>query len=109
MLRRPASLPGVRSTAWKPVERVAPTILVTANGTSGAAVRLSLLRGCDRSRTLMRHARLTSALPIGLLALAVILPACRGGLVSAARCPQLLLPYSLPAAVAAVALAPSAR
>ena len=53
----------------------------------------------------MRHAGLTSALPIGLLALAVILPACRGGLVSVARCPQLLLPYSLPAAVAAIALA----
>ena len=33
------------------------------------------------------------------------LPACGGGLVSAARCPQLLLPYSLPAAVAAIALA----
>jgi hypothetical protein len=31
----------------------------------------------------MRHARLASALPIGSLALAVILPACRGGLVSA--------------------------
>jgi hypothetical protein len=53
----------------------------------------------------MRHAGLTSALPIGLLALPVILPAGRGGLVSAARRPQLLLPYSRPAAVAAIALA----
>ena len=53
----------------------------------------------------MRHARPTSALPIGLLALAVILSAFCGGLVSAARGPQLLLPYSLPAAVAAIALA----
>ena len=39
----------------------------------------------------MRHARLTPPLPIGLLTLAVILLACRGGLVPAARCPQLLL------------------
>ena len=53
----------------------------------------------------MRHARLTSPLPIGLLALAVILLAYRGCLVSAARCPQLLLPHSLPATVAAIALA----
>ena len=53
----------------------------------------------------MRHTRLASALPIGLLALAVILSACCGGLVSAARCPQLLLPHSLPAALAAIALA----
>jgi hypothetical protein len=52
----------------------------------------------------MRHARLTSALPIGLLALAVILHSCRGGLVSLARCPQLQLPYSLPAGIAAIAL-----
>ena len=54
----------------------------------------------------MRHARLASAFAIGLLALVVIVPACRGGLVSAARCPQLLLPHSPPAAVAAIALAP---
>jgi len=54
----------------------------------------------------MRHARLTSAFAIGLLALVVIVPACRGGLVSAARCPQLLLPPSPPAAVAAIALTP---
>ncbi len=54
----------------------------------------------------MRHAGLTSALPVGLLALAVIVPTCRGGLVSVARCPQLLLAHSLPAAVAAIALAP---
>ena len=54
----------------------------------------------------MRHAGLTSALPIGLLALVVILSAYCGGLVSATRCPQLLLPHSLPAAVAAIALAP---
>jgi predicted ATPase with chaperone activity len=53
----------------------------------------------------MRHTRLTAALPIGLLALAVILSACCGGLVSAARCPQLLPPHSLPAAIAAIALA----
>ena len=53
----------------------------------------------------MRHARPTSALLIGLLALAVILSAFCGGLVSAARCPQLLLPHSLPAAIAAIALA----
>src|ERR1017187_3964980 len=67
---------------------------------------LSLVRGCDRSRTLMRHTGHALASPIGLLALAVMLPACRGGLVSAACCPQLLLPYALPAAVAAIALAP---
>jgi hypothetical protein len=54
----------------------------------------------------MRHARLTSAFAIGLLSLAVIVSACRGGLISAARCPQLLLPHSPPAAVAAIALAP---
>jgi hypothetical protein len=53
----------------------------------------------------MRHARLTSPLPIGLLALAVISPAYRRGLVSTARSPQLLLPHSLPAIVAAIALA----
>jgi hypothetical protein len=53
----------------------------------------------------MRHARLTSPLPVGLLALAVILLTCRRGLVSASRCPQLLLPHSLPATVAAIALA----
>jgi hypothetical protein len=53
----------------------------------------------------MRHARLTSPLPIGLLALAVISPAYRRCLVSTARCPQLLLPHSLPASVAAIALA----
>src|SRR5450631_4258872 len=83
-LRRPESFPGVPSTARKPVKRVAPTILLTANGTPGAAGRLSLVRRCDRSRTLMRHAGLALASPIGLLALAVMLPACRGGLVSAA-------------------------
>ena len=91
--------------ARKPVERVDPTILVTANGTSGEAGRSGLTRGCDQTRTLMRHARPTSALPIGLLALAVLVLACRGGLVSAARCPQLLLPHSLPATLAAIALA----
>ena len=53
----------------------------------------------------MRHARLTSPLPIGLLALAVILLAYRRGLVSTARCPHLLLSHSLPATVAAIALA----
>ena len=53
----------------------------------------------------MRHARLTLALPIGLLALVVILSAFCGGLVSTARRPQLLLPHSLPAAIAAIALA----
>ena len=54
----------------------------------------------------MRHASLTSPLSIGLLALAVILLAYRRGLVSAARCPQLLLTHSLPATVAAITLAP---
>ena len=54
----------------------------------------------------MRHARLAPAFPVGLLALAVFLPSCRRGLVSAARCPQLLLPYPLSAAVTAIALAP---
>jgi hypothetical protein len=53
----------------------------------------------------MRHARLTSALPIGMLALAVILLAYRRGLVSTARCPHLLLSHSLPATVTAIALA----
>jgi hypothetical protein len=53
----------------------------------------------------MRHARLTLPLPIGLLALAVVLLACHGGLVPAPRCPQLLLTHSLPADVAAIALA----
>jgi hypothetical protein len=52
----------------------------------------------------MRHARLTSASPIGLLALAVILLAYRRGLVSATRCPHLLLSHSLPATVTAIAL-----
>ena len=88
------------------VEWVDPTILMPANAASGQAGRLSLARGCDRGRTLMRHARPTSAFAIGLLPLVVIVPACRGGLVSAARCPQLLLPHSPPAAVAAIALAP---
>jgi hypothetical protein len=53
----------------------------------------------------MRHARLTSPLPMGLLALAVILLADRRGLVSTARCPQLLSSHPLPAAVTAIALA----
>ena len=53
----------------------------------------------------MRHAGLTLALPIGLLALTVILPSWLRGLVSAARCQQLLSPHSLPAVVAAIALA----
>jgi hypothetical protein len=53
----------------------------------------------------MRHAALTSALPIGLLALTVILLACRRGLVSAPRCPHLLSSHSLPATVTAIALA----
>ena len=53
----------------------------------------------------MRHARLTSPLPIGLLALAVILLACRRGLVSAPRYPHLLLSHSLPAITAAITLA----
>jgi hypothetical protein len=53
----------------------------------------------------MRHARLTSPLPIGLLTLAVILLACRRGLVSAARCPHLLFSHSLPAIIAAITLA----
>jgi hypothetical protein len=34
----------------------------------------------------MRHGRLVTALPEGLLVLAIIFPACCGGLVSAARC-----------------------
>ena len=78
---------------------------MAANNTSGQAGRLSLARGCDQSWTLMRHARLTSTLPVGLLAMAVILLACCGGLIATARCPLLLLPHSLPAAVAAIALA----
>ena len=53
----------------------------------------------------MRHARLTTLLPIGLLAPAVILLAYRRGLVSAARCPHLLLLHSPPTAVTAIALA----
>jgi hypothetical protein len=53
----------------------------------------------------MRHTRLTSPLPIGLLALAVILLAYRRCLVSAPRCPHLLLSHSLPATVTAIALA----
>jgi len=53
----------------------------------------------------MRHARLTPPLPIGPLAPAVILLAYRRGLVSAARCPHLLLSHSPPATVAAIALA----
>src|SRR5438067_901513 len=59
-------------------------VLVTLNH------RLNILG--DRSRTLMRHWRLTLAFAMGLLTLVVIVPACRGGLVSAARCSQLLLP-----------------
>jgi len=43
----------------------------------------------------MRHARLAATLSMGLLALAMIPPACLRGLVSPARCPQLLLPHSL--------------
>jgi hypothetical protein len=53
----------------------------------------------------MRHARLTSPLPIGLLALAVISLAYRRGLVSAARCLHLLLSHSLPATVTAITVA----
>jgi hypothetical protein len=53
----------------------------------------------------MRHTRLTSPLPIGLLAPAVILLAYRRCLVSAPRCPHLLLSHSLPATVTAIALA----
>ena len=41
----------------------------------------------------MRHARLASAFAIGLLALIVVVTACRGGLVAVARCPHLLLPH----------------
>jgi hypothetical protein len=52
----------------------------------------------------MRHARLTSPLPIGLLALAVILLAYRRGLVPAPRCPHLLLSHSLPATVTAISV-----
>src|SRR4051812_44567537 len=58
--------------------------------------RLGRLRGSDQNRTLMRHARVAATLSMGLLALAMILPAGLGHLVSAARCPQLLLPHSLP-------------
>ena len=54
----------------------------------------------------MRHEGLALALPVGLLALAVVLPARFGGLVSAAGSPQLLSPHSPPAVVAAIALAP---
>ena len=53
----------------------------------------------------MRHARMASPLPIRLLALTVILLAYRRCLVSASRCPHLLLPHSLPATVTAIALA----
>jgi hypothetical protein len=52
----------------------------------------------------MRHARLTTPLPIGLLAPAVILLAYRRCLVSAGRRPHLLLSHSLPATVTAIAL-----
>src|SRR5207248_4955376 len=86
-------------------EGVDPTILVTANDTSGEAGWSRLGRGGDQSRTLMRHAGLTSTSPVGLLTLAVIVPTCRRCLISAARCPQLLLAGSLPAAVTAIALA----
>ena len=53
----------------------------------------------------MRHARLTPPLPIGLLAPAVILLACRRGLVSTARCAHLLLSHSPPASIATITLA----
>ena len=53
----------------------------------------------------MRHLRPALALAIGSLTLAVILPAWLGGLVSAACRQQLLLPHSLPADLAAIALA----
>ena len=53
----------------------------------------------------MRHPGLASTLSMGLLPLAMILPACLRGLVSAARCPQLLLPHSLSTGLAAIALA----
>jgi len=52
----------------------------------------------------MRHARLTLPLPIGPLALAVILLSYRRGLVSAARGPHLLLSHSPPASIAAITL-----
>src|ERR1700721_1101141 len=80
-LRRPGTLTRDPSATRKPVEWVGPAILMTANEATAPAGWLSLARGCDRSRTLMRHARLTLPLPIGLLALAVILLAYRGGLV----------------------------
>jgi len=66
---------------------------------------LSLARRCDRSRTLMRHARPTSSSPIGPLALAMILLAYRGCLISATGFLQLLLSHPLPASVTAMALA----
>ena len=79
------------------------SILVTTNEAPGEAGWSSLARCCDLSGTLRRHARLTSPLPIRLLAPAVILLAYRRGLVSAARCRHLLLSHSLPATVTAIA------
>jgi hypothetical protein len=89
----------------KPVERVDPTILVTTNGTPSETGGSGRLRGRDRNWTLMRHAGPSLTLSIGLLALAMIQLACLRSLVSAARCQQLLLPHSLPAGLAAIALA----
>ena len=97
--------PGVPSTARKPVERVDPTILVTANGTFREVGRLGRLRGSDRHRTLMRHTRLALTLSMGLLALAMFLPTCLRGLVSTPCRPQLLLPQSLSTDLAAIASA----
>ena len=93
------------STPRKPVERVDPTILVTTNGTSSETGGARRLRGSDRNGTLMRHAGPALPLSIGLLALAMIQLACLRGLVSAARCQQLLLPHSLSTGLAAIALA----
>jgi hypothetical protein len=53
----------------------------------------------------MRHARPTSPLPIGPLALAVILLAYRRCLVSVTGFPHLPLSHSLPATVTTIALA----
>jgi hypothetical protein len=99
---------GVPSSRRIPVERVNPTDLATAGGTSKEIGRARGPRGGDRNRTLMRHAGPALTSPVVLLAAAMIYPACIRGLVPAAGLPELLLPHSAPTGLAAIPLAPVA-
>jgi hypothetical protein len=60
-----AILPGSPPTLRKPVERVDPTIALTAKRASSETGGAGWLRGSDRNRTLMRHAGPALTLSIG--------------------------------------------